>query len=88
MFGWRATFWAIALLCAPAAFGIAVGVRDRSGPADGITPSLSAELALLRSRPLIAVMLLGALVNGATFAAFTFLPGSFTDVAEAAHRCG
>lgn len=81
VFGWRATFWAIALLCAPAAFGIAVGVRDRSGPADGITPSLSAELALLRSRPLIAVMLLGALVNGATFAAFTFLAPVITDVA-------
>ncbi len=31
VFGWRATFWAIALLCAPAAFGIAVSVRDRSG---------------------------------------------------------
>lgn len=79
--GWRATFWAIALLCVPAAFGIAVGVRDRSGPGNGIGPTLRAELAQLRSRPLIAVMTLGAMVNAATFAAFTFLAPVVTDTA-------
>lgn len=79
-FGWRATFWAIALLCLPAALGIALGVRGRS-EVDTAGPTLRAELALLRTRPLMAVMLLGALVNGATFAAFTFLAPVVTDIA-------
>jgi len=79
-FGWRATFWAIALLCLPAALGIALGVRGRS-EVDTAGPTLRAELALLRTRPLMAVMLLGALVNGATFAAFTFLAPVVTDTA-------
>ena len=81
LFGWRATFWAIALLCVPAAFGIAVGIRDQSGRPDGTGPTLRAELALLTSRPLIAVMALGALINGATFAAFTFLAPVVTETA-------
>ncbi len=81
VFGWRATFWAIALLCVPAAIGIAAGVRGQSGKADTAGPTLRAELALLRSRPLIAVMALGALVNGATFAAFTFLAPVVTETA-------
>lgn len=80
-FGWRATFWAIALLCVPAALGIAVGIGRQSGHTDSGGPTLRAELALLGSRPLIAVMVLGALVNGATFAAFTFLAPVVTDIA-------
>lgn len=81
VFGWRATFWAIALLCVPAAIGIAASVRGQSGKADTAEPTLRAELALLRSGPLIAVMALGALVNGATFAAFTFLAPVVTETA-------
>ena len=30
--GWRATFWAVALLCVPAAVGILAGIRPRSEP--------------------------------------------------------
>lgn len=81
VFGWRATFWAIAMLCVPAAIGIAASVRGQSGKADTAEPTLRAELALLRSGPLIAVMALGALVNGATFAAFTFLAPVVTETA-------
>ena len=81
VFGWRATFWAIAVLCVPAALGIAVGIRRQPGQADGAGPTLRAELALLRTRPLIAMMALGALANGATFAAFTFLAPVVTDTA-------
>ncbi|BCI53254.1 hypothetical protein NIIDNTM18_25320 [Mycolicibacterium litorale] len=73
---WRATFWAVALLCVPAAVGILTGVRRRTEPAleeAEADASLAFELAQLRAPRLLMAMLLGALVNGGTFAAFTFL---------------
>ncbi|MEU1982806.1 Cmx/CmrA family chloramphenicol efflux MFS transporter [Nocardia sp. NPDC019395] len=72
-FGWRITFWAVALVCVPAAIGVLTGIPAR--PADSGTrgPGLVAELAVLARPRLIAAMLLGALVNAATFGAFTFL---------------
>ncbi|NGN95989.1 MFS transporter [Nocardioides sp. KC13] len=80
--GWRATFWAVALLCVPAALGIANGVRpggrETSG---GPGRSLAAELAQLRAPRLLVAMLLGALVNGGTFAVFTFLATIVTGTA-------
>jgi MFS transporter, DHA1 family, chloramphenicol resistance protein len=80
--GWRATFWAVALLCLPAAIGIANGVRSRAREAlDGPGPSLVSELAQLRAPHLRGAMLLGALVNGGTFAAFTFLAPIVTGTA-------
>lgn len=81
--GWRATFWAVALLCVPAAVGIVAGLRLRAeppgGPARG--PSLISELARLRAPAVLVTMLLGALVNGGTFAAFTFLAPVVTGTA-------
>lgn len=82
--GWRATFWAVVLLCVPAAIGIANGVRSRTwgtpdGPGGG--PSLVSELAQLRAPRLLVAMLLGALVNGGTFAALTFLAPIVTGTA-------
>ncbi|NYV75211.1 Cmx/CmrA family chloramphenicol efflux MFS transporter, partial [Streptomyces sp. UH6] len=74
LLGWRATFWAVAALCLPAALGVLKGIpagRVREGTADG--PALRAELAQLTRPRLALVMLLGALVNAATFASFTFL---------------
>ncbi|MBG6095508.1 Cmx/CmrA family chloramphenicol efflux MFS transporter [Nocardioides sp. WG-D5] len=72
--GWRATFWAVALLCVPAAIGIAHGVRPGTVEASVRSgPSLVAELAQLRAPRLLVAMSLGALVNGGTFAAFTFV---------------
>lgn len=81
--GWRTTFWAISLLCVPAAIGIVRGVADRRSRADASTgsPSLRAELGQLRSHRLLLAMILGALVNGGTFAAFTFLAPVVTDTA-------
>ncbi|MFJ9589597.1 Cmx/CmrA family chloramphenicol efflux MFS transporter [Streptomyces acidicola] len=82
LLGWRSTFWAVAALCLPAAIGILTGIPARpvkAVEADG--PSLRAELAQLKSPRLILVMLLGALVNAATFASFTFLAPVVTDTA-------
>ncbi|MPY49343.1 Cmx/CmrA family chloramphenicol efflux MFS transporter [Streptomyces acidicola] len=82
LLGWRATFWAVAAICLPAAIGILTGIPARpvkAEEADG--PSLRAELAQLKKPRLILVMVLGALVNAATFASFTFLAPVVTDTA-------
>ncbi|WP_394436711.1 Cmx/CmrA family chloramphenicol efflux MFS transporter [Streptomyces sp. SGAir0957] len=86
LFGWRATFWAVAALCLPAALGILRGI-----PAEHATgrtteqttggPALRAELAQLTRPKLLHVLLLGTLVNAATFAGFTFLAPVVTDIA-------
>ncbi|MFF8035833.1 Cmx/CmrA family chloramphenicol efflux MFS transporter [Streptomyces sp. NPDC016626] len=80
--GWRATFWAVAALCLPAALGILKAIpagRAKQEATGG--PALQAELAQLTRPPLILVMLLGALVNAATFGSFTFLAPVVTDAA-------
>jgi MFS transporter, DHA1 family, chloramphenicol resistance protein len=82
LLGWRATFWAVAALCLPAALGILKGVpagRVKDTAAGG--PALRAELAQLTRPRLILVMLLGALVNAATFGSFTFLAPVVTETA-------
>lgn len=82
--GWRATFWAVALLCVPAAVGILAGVRPRTGKSvegPDVEVSLSVELAQLRTPRLLVAMLLGALVNGGILAAFTFLSPVVTETA-------
>lgn len=72
--GWRATFWAIALLCIPAALGILAGMERMPAPAARATgPDLRAELTELGSSRLLRAMVLAALVNAGTFAAFTYL---------------
>ncbi|BET46060.1 MFS transporter [Kitasatospora aureofaciens] len=82
LLGWRATFWAVALLCLPAALGVLAGIpAGRVRGAVGGGPSLSVELAQLRTPRLLLVMLLGALVNASTFAGFTFLAPVVTDTA-------
>ncbi|MFJ9326783.1 Cmx/CmrA family chloramphenicol efflux MFS transporter [Streptomyces sp. NPDC101230] len=80
--GWRATFWAVAALCLPAALGILKGIpagRDED-EATG-RPALRVELAQLTRARLVLVMLIGALVNAATFASLTFLAPVVTDSA-------
>lgn len=80
--GWRASFWAVTLLCLPAALGIARGVPAGSGRPDGPAgPGLRQELAELRRPRLALALLLGALVNAATFGTFTFLAPIVTEVA-------
>ncbi|MFE2076674.1 Cmx/CmrA family chloramphenicol efflux MFS transporter [Streptomyces misionensis] len=80
LLGWRATFWAVAVLCLPAAVGILKGI-PAPATAGGATGALRPELAQLRRPRLLLVMLLGALVNAATFASFTFLAPVVTAVA-------
>ncbi|MGP2436250.1 Cmx/CmrA family chloramphenicol efflux MFS transporter [Streptomyces sp. JW3] len=82
LLGWRAAFWAVAALCLPAAVGVLTGIparRARRDPADG--PALRTELAQLARPRLLLVMLLGALVNAATFAGLTFLAPVVTGAA-------
>ncbi|WP_431987103.1 Cmx/CmrA family chloramphenicol efflux MFS transporter [Streptomyces griseoflavus] len=82
MLGWRVTFWAVAVLCLPAALGIVMGIPTRPGQSDRADgPALRSEIAQLKSSRLILVMLLGALVNAATFGSFTFLAPLVTDSA-------
>lgn len=83
MLGWRATFWAIALLCLPAVVGIATALPAGAGragwPVAGA--SLCDELAQLGRKRLALAMLLAALVNAGTFATFTFLAPIVTESA-------
>ncbi|PRX43602.1 DHA1 family chloramphenicol resistance protein-like MFS transporter [Prauserella shujinwangii] len=82
VFGWQAAFWAVAAVCLPAALGVLKGipagrVRDEAAG----RPALRAELAQLTRPRLALVMLLGALVNAATFGGFTFLAPVVTGTA-------
>ncbi|MDX3768403.1 MULTISPECIES: Cmx/CmrA family chloramphenicol efflux MFS transporter [unclassified Streptomyces] len=82
LLGRRATFWAVAALCLPAALGILKGIpagRAKDETTGG--PALRAELAQLTKPRLILVMVLGALVNAATFGSFTFLAPVVTGTA-------
>ncbi len=84
--GWESTFWAVAVLCLPAAVGIARGLPAARGTerADLVpvgAPTLRAELAQLVSPPLVLTMASAALVNTGTFATLTFLAPLVTDVA-------
>lgn len=82
LLGWRAAFWAVAVLCLPAALGVLRGTPAAGGQEETAGgPDLRAELAQLTRLPLLLVMLLGALVNAATFASFTFLAPVVTDPA-------
>nr|WP_308820143.1 MFS transporter [Pseudonocardia alni] len=82
--GWRATFWAVALVCVPAALGILIGIRPRRGAThdeSGDGPPFAFEMTQLRVPRLLMAILLAALVNGATFAAFAFLAPIVTGTA-------
>jgi DHA1 family chloramphenicol resistance protein-like MFS transporter len=78
LLGWRATFWAVAAVCVVAAVGIAT---MPGGPTRTENVALRAEIAQLGRPRLALVMLLGALVNAATFATFTFLAPIVTGTA-------
>lgn len=80
---WRATFWAIALLCLPAALGVVTGIPAPTEPARAGAPrvSLRSELHQLSTPRLMLVMLLCALVNAATFGTLTYLAPIVTDTA-------
>ncbi|GHB66642.1 chloramphenicol resistance protein [Streptomyces viridiviolaceus] len=79
VWGWRSAFWAVVLLSLPAVVAVARSVPGGSADA-GERPALGAELRALRSPRLRLTLLLGALVNGATFCTFTFLAPLATHV--------
>ena len=71
--GWRSAFWAVAIVSLPALLGILRSVPNRvTGPVVLTRFRLSSRLAVL--------LLLGALVNGATFCSFTYLSPVLTEV--------
>ncbi|WP_240372471.1 Cmx/CmrA family chloramphenicol efflux MFS transporter [Brevibacterium zhoupengii] len=82
--GWRATFWAIALLCLPAIFGIIRGIANTAAQtaSTASSPSLLTELGQLATPRLVLTMALAALINGGTFAVFTFLAPVVTETAR------
>ncbi|WP_283135879.1 Cmx/CmrA family chloramphenicol efflux MFS transporter [Rhizohabitans arisaemae] len=74
--GWRAAFWAVALISLPAFFAVLYSVTDAvqaTGDPDETRPGARRELRALRSPRLLVVLLLAALVNAATFCTFTYL---------------
>jgi DHA1 family chloramphenicol resistance protein-like MFS transporter len=74
-FGWRAAFWAVAIVSLPALIAIVRSVSSRTTSASTIGP--------IRVRPrLVVLLVLGALVNGATFCSFTYLAPVVTEVTE------
>ncbi|MFF2351010.1 Cmx/CmrA family chloramphenicol efflux MFS transporter [Kitasatospora sp. NPDC058115] len=80
--GWRAVFLAVAALCLPAALGVLTGVPAGRTAQDATErPSVRAEFAELGKPRPMAVMLLAALVNAATFAGFTYLAPVVTGTA-------
>ncbi|TCC27725.1 Cmx/CmrA family chloramphenicol efflux MFS transporter [Kribbella speibonae] len=71
--GWRSAFWAVAIISLPALLGILRSVPNRAtGPTTAGRFSVTPRLAVL--------LLLGALVNGATFCSFTYLSPVLTEV--------
>ncbi|WP_280215775.1 Cmx/CmrA family chloramphenicol efflux MFS transporter [Nocardia cyriacigeorgica] len=84
LFGWQSAFWAVVLVCAPvlaATWWLIPGQEQRSEPVE--RPRVRGELRALGQQTVWLVMALGALVNAATFAGFTYLAVVATDVAGA-----
>ncbi|GAA0214184.1 MFS transporter [Actinomadura nitritigenes] len=75
-FGWRAAFWAVALVSLPALAAIARTIPDDRSPAT----SAAGELRVLSSRPLLVTLATNALFQGATFCTFTYLAPLATHV--------
>ncbi|TDE01056.1 Cmx/CmrA family chloramphenicol efflux MFS transporter [Jiangella asiatica] len=76
--GWRSAFWAVAIACLPAVVAVLRSVPQlRPSPA---RIGVGGELGALRERRLLLALVLGALVNGATFCSFTYLAPLVTEV--------
>lgn len=73
--GWRATLWAIALVSVPALIAVLLATPTRAAQAEHAVArqSLAGELRTLLLRPVQLNLVMGALVNAATFCSFTYL---------------
>ncbi|MFD3533273.1 Cmx/CmrA family chloramphenicol efflux MFS transporter [Streptomyces sp. NPDC058664] len=78
--GWRSAFWGVAVLSVPAVLAVLRSVP--ATPVDPAAPGAGHELRALRSPRPIVTLVLGALVNGATFCSFTYLTPVITNVTE------
>lgn len=72
LWGWRSSFWAVALVSVPAAVALLVAVPG-GRPDDARRVSARTELAALARPRLLLTLLVMALVQGATFCAFSYL---------------
>ncbi|MGW9209325.1 Cmx/CmrA family chloramphenicol efflux MFS transporter [Embleya sp. NPDC055664] len=79
--GWRAAFWAVALVSLPAVLAIARTIPNHAPPAHP-DPSANTrrELRALLTRPLLSTLSVMALVQGATFCAFSYFEPVITEV--------
>ncbi|MGW7076115.1 Cmx/CmrA family chloramphenicol efflux MFS transporter [Streptomyces sp. NPDC054866] len=77
--GWRSAFWAVALVSVPAVLAILRSVPAGAADTTG-AGGARGELRSLRAPRLVVTLLLGALVNGATFCTFTYLSPVITNV--------
>ena len=80
VWGWRSTFWGVAIVCTPAVFAVMWSVP--STPVDPAAPSVRHELRAFHTPRVIMTLVLGALVNGATFCSFTYLAPVITNVTD------
>ncbi|CAM4024422.1 Cmx/CmrA family chloramphenicol efflux MFS transporter [Nocardia ninae] len=82
--GWRSAFWAVVVVSVPALVGTWSLVRTETGKAEATDgSSLWGEWRTL-GLPRVRIMLvLGAVVNAATFATFTYLAVITTNISEA-----
>ncbi|MEU4269275.1 Cmx/CmrA family chloramphenicol efflux MFS transporter [Streptomyces sp. NPDC026092] len=80
LWGWRAAFWAVALLCVPALLAIARSVPAEGGDAGARPRDTRSEARALRRPRLLVTLLVCALANGAMFCGFTYLAPVVTDV--------
>ena len=78
--GWRSTFWAVALISLPAIVGVLRGVPAAAGRRQ--VGRVAGEFAVLRSPRLCLTLLVGAMVNAATFCTFTYLAPVLTDLSR------
>ncbi|WP_369204714.1 Cmx/CmrA family chloramphenicol efflux MFS transporter [Streptomyces sp. PU-14G] len=80
VWGWRAAFLAVALVSVPALCALVRCLpRGALGGVDAAV-GVRGELGALRRPRLLTTLLLGALVNGATFCTFTYLAPLITEV--------
>lgn len=79
-YGWRASFWPVAVLAALCTIAVALWV-PASQKQDRETVSLAAEFRSLLNRPLWAAFATSGLIIGATFAAFSYFSPIFLNVA-------
>ncbi|GAA2211340.1 MFS transporter [Nonomuraea monospora] len=80
VWGWRSAFWAVALALVPAVLAVLRSVPGGAPATVSAGGGVRGELRVLRRPRLLVLLLLGALVNGATFCTFTYLAPVLTGV--------